>query len=164
MNTGISKDWDVFIMFTSIWWRLIFANKLPLWSIGLQWPGFTHFWHPLAIIYFYTMLYSGMRVIKSTFPNNIFTCLTQTSEVNKISNILSYIEQIRGHPLIRGNLLGTVSYLPHVKEPVMKGQLLCDIEVSIEDKFCCIALFACAAYFLWHIYRVAQKKQYRKYV
>ena len=31
----------------------------------------------------------------------------------------------RGHPVIRGRFLSTVSYLPHVKEPVMKGHLSC---------------------------------------
>ena len=32
---------------------------------------------------------------------------------------------MRGHPVIRGHFLRTVSYLPHVKEPVMKGHLSC---------------------------------------
>ena len=46
--------------------------------------------------------------------------------------------------MIRGHFLKTVSYLPHVKEPVMKGHLSCrdtfllDIEVSLEDRFYCI--------------------------
>ena len=31
----------------------------------------------------------------------------------------------RGQPVIRGHFLKTVSYLPHVKEPVMKGYLSC---------------------------------------
>ena len=30
-----------------------------------------------------------------------------------------------GHPVIRGHFLKTVSYLPHVKEPVTKGLLSC---------------------------------------
>ena len=32
---------------------------------------------------------------------------------------------MRGHPQIRGHLLKTVSYLPDVKEPVMKGHMSC---------------------------------------
>ena len=32
---------------------------------------------------------------------------------------------MRGHPGMRGHFLRTVSYLPHVKEPVMKGHLSC---------------------------------------
>ena len=31
----------------------------------------------------------------------------------------------RGHPAMRGHFLRTVSNLPHVKEPVMKGHLSC---------------------------------------
>ena len=33
---------------------------------------------------------------------------------------------MRGGPVIRGHFLRTVSYLPHVKEPVTKGHL-CDV-------------------------------------
>ena len=32
---------------------------------------------------------------------------------------------MKGHPVIRGHFLRTVSYLPHVKEAVMKGHLSC---------------------------------------
>ena len=32
---------------------------------------------------------------------------------------------MRGRPVIRGHFLRTVSYLPHVKEPVTKGHLSC---------------------------------------
>ena len=31
----------------------------------------------------------------------------------------------RGHPVITGRIFRTMSYLPHVKEPVMKGHLSC---------------------------------------
>ena len=31
----------------------------------------------------------------------------------------------RGHPVIAGHFLRTVSYLPHVQEPVTKGHLSC---------------------------------------
>ena len=31
----------------------------------------------------------------------------------------------RGHPVVKGHFLKTVSYLPHVKEPVKKGHLSC---------------------------------------
>ena len=41
--------------------------------------------------------------------------------------------------MIRGHFFKMVSYLPHVKEPVMKGHLMyghffSDIEVSLEDE------------------------------
>ena len=32
---------------------------------------------------------------------------------------------MRGHHVIRGHFLRTVSYIPHVKEPVTKGYLSC---------------------------------------
>ena len=32
---------------------------------------------------------------------------------------------MKGHPVIRGHFLRTVSYIPHVKEPVTKGHLSC---------------------------------------
>ena len=43
----------------------------------------------------------------------------------------------RGHPVIRDHFLRTVSYLPRVKESVMKGHFVSDIEVSLEDRFYC---------------------------
>ena len=36
-------------------------------------------------------------------------------------NLSSRDTVMRGHPVIRGHFLRTVSYLPHVKEPVTKG-------------------------------------------
>ena len=45
---------------------------------------------------------------------------------------------MRGHPLIRGHFIRKLSYLPHVKEPVIKGHLSCresifDIEVLVTE-------------------------------
>ena len=46
--------------------------------------------------------------------------------------------------MISGHILRTVSDLPHVEEPVMKGHPSCrdtflsDIKVSLEDRFYCI--------------------------
>ena len=54
-----------------------------------------------------------------------------------------HYDERTGQPVIRGHFLRTVSSLPHVKEPVMKGHLSCrdtflsDIEVSLEDRFYC---------------------------
>ena len=50
---------------------------------------------------------------------------------------------MRGLPLIRENCLGTMSYLPHVKEAAIKGHMSCrdtmlDIEESLDDQFHCI--------------------------
>ena len=47
---------------------------------------------------------------------------------------------MRGHPLISECFLTAMSYLPHVKEPAMKGHLfcgafLCHIQMSFEDRF-----------------------------
>ena len=45
--------------------------------------------------------------------------------------------------MIGEHFLKTVSYLPHVKETVMKGHFLSDIKVSLEDRFyCTCSLFA----------------------
>ena len=60
------------------------------------------------------------------------------------TNILyKYGSLCSGDTATKGHFLKTVSYLPHVKEPVTKGHLSCrdtlsDIEVSLEDRFYCI--------------------------
>ena len=40
--------------------------------------------------------------------------------------------------MIREHFLRAVSYLHHVKEPVMKGHFLLVIKVSLEDRFYCL--------------------------
>ena len=45
-------------------------------------------------------------------------------------NLSSKDNAMTGRPVIRGDFLRTVSYLPHVKEPVTKGYLSCSDTVS----------------------------------
>ena len=40
-------------------------------------------------------------------------------------NLSSRDTPMRGHPVIRGHFLAAMSYLPHVKETVMKRHLSC---------------------------------------
>ena len=56
---------------------------------------------------------------RSQFQRNVWEKFT----IQK--NLSSRDTATRGQPVIRGNFLRTVSYLPHVKEPVTKGHLSC---------------------------------------
>ena len=42
--------------------------------------------------------------------------------------------------MIRGHFLRMASYLPHVKEPVIKGHFIWDMEVSLADRFHCLEM------------------------
>ena len=49
-----------------------------------------------------------------------------------VTTFITGLILMSGHLVITQRFIKTVFHLPHVKEPVMKGHFLCDIEVSLE--------------------------------
>ena len=63
---------------------------------------------------------TNIYLIKNTFlsgimPQGLQALLSSCSKSHLRGTLM------RGHPVIRESFLGTVSYLPHVKESVIKG-------------------------------------------